>query len=592
MDKLSSFSLRQSTPTKDVERMIQLIVRFGDGDDLSVRVAASSSVLELKALIGEWKQALAAKYLRLVYRGRILHDSMALATLVPMATDVYSASTLSDTPLYLHCAVSDAPVSDRQEPQMNANEPALGFDRLIDVGFSRQEVANLRTQFHSIRGRDEQHDLTRTAEEAWIDNDNRPRPDSGIPPFKNSTSYLRFTRLRVKTQPYEWGKLGMDSKAGQLASADPSTVIAASTPYAELWMGTHPNAPSLVWDTSVPLKAALTSTNLSPAVSAKFDADLPFLFKVLSVNKALSIQAHPDKQLARFLFEKRPDLYKDPNHKPEMAVALTDFEALIGFRPLSEIQHHLVAYPELRACIDDTAYEAFSQAPSKASLKLVFASLMQRDPALVATQIRDLITRLATTTAEAWPVGTLNELLIRLDSQYPNDVGVFCALLLNFVRLKEGQGIFLAANEPHAYLSGDIIECMAASDNVVRSGLTPKFKDVNTLVDMLTYNNGSADSQILNGVTYNHGKTSLLYDPPIDEFSIIRTKLGVRGEEHFSGLAGPSILLVTEGNGSLVVDGEEVVAGCGFVFFVGAGVEVVAKGGDGGVTMYRAYCVV
>jgi mannose-6-phosphate isomerase len=70
---------------------------------------------------------------------------------------------------------------------------------------------------------------------------------------------------------------------------------------------------------------------------------------------------------------------------------------------------------------------------------------------------------------------------------------VFCSLLLNHITLQPGEGVFLAANEPHAYLSGDCVECMACSDNVVRAGLTPKFKDKVTLVDMLTYTSGPVD---------------------------------------------------------------------------------------------------
>lgn len=47
--------------------------------------------------------------------------------------------------------------------------------------------------------------------------------------------------------------------------------------------------------------------------------------------KALSIQAHPDKELAKNLHKRHPNLYKDDNHKPEMALAITQFEALCGF---------------------------------------------------------------------------------------------------------------------------------------------------------------------------------------------------------------------------------------------------------------------
>ncbi|KAI8834801.1 mannose-6-phosphate isomerase [Chytriomyces cf. hyalinus JEL632] len=409
---------------------------------------------------------------------------------------------------------------------------------------------------------------------------------------------MTFSRIAVKTQPYEWGRFGLNSKAGQLAAADPSVVIDAKTPYAELWMGTHPNAPSLLWGSSTPLKAALTQANLSPAVSARFAGDLPFLFKVLSIEKALSIQAHPDKKLAESLFARFPTVYKDSNHKPEMTVALTDFEALIGFRALVEINANLLKYPEFAAVIDETVRAHFaasvnsSEVEQKKALKALFKSLMEKDAGVVASQIRTLVTRLSSSTHA---VGTTEELLVRLDSQFPGDVGIFCALLLNYVKLAPGEAIFLAANEPHAYISGDCVECMAASDNVVRSGLTPKFKDVNTLVEMLTYNNGPAESQILKGDPYQNSLTSFLYDPPIEEFSIVRTTLPASASESFKGVEGPSILIVTSGNGTIVAPQDGVVkthdAGLGFVFFVGANVDITLTAGSEEFTAYRAYCV-
>jgi mannose-6-phosphate isomerase len=81
----------------------------------------------------------------------------------------------------------------------------------------------------------------------------------------------------------------------------------------------------------------------------------------------------------------------------------------------------------------------------------------------------------------------LKQLLLKLNSQYPNDKGVFAPLLLNYFNLNRGESFYISANVPHAYISGDCVECMALSDNVVRAGLTPKFKDIDTLCKMLVY---------------------------------------------------------------------------------------------------------
>ena len=73
-----------------------------------------------------------------------------------------------------------------------------------------------------------------------------------------------------------------------------------------------------------------------------------------------------------------------------------------------------------------------------------------------------------------------------LEKQYPGDVGVLAAFFLNFVKLNPGEALYVSANEPHAYLPGECIECMATLDN--RAGLTPKYRDAQTLCSMLTYN--------------------------------------------------------------------------------------------------------
>jgi mannose-6-phosphate isomerase len=117
---------------------------------------------------------------------------------------------------------------------------------------------------------------------------------------------------------------------------------------------------------------------------------------------------------------------------------------------------------------------------NKHALKMVFGSLQLQLQSVINECLDELLIRIKNSESA-------HDLLVkRLAEQYPNDVGIFCSFLLNYIVLSPGQGIFLAANEPHAYISGDCVECMASSDNVVRSGLTPKFKDVDTLIEMLT----------------------------------------------------------------------------------------------------------
>ncbi|KAI7888186.1 phosphomannose isomerase type I [Mucor mucedo] len=406
-------------------------------------------------------------------------------------------------------------------------------------------------------------------------------------------------RLQCKTQSYDWGKLGDVSKAATYAKAS-GTPIDNSVPYAEFWMGTHPNAPSIVLNDKTTLKE-LIKNNVALStedVYKQYNGDLPFLFKILSIRKALSIQAHPDKVLGARLFKEFPENYKDPNHKPEMALALTPFEALCGFRPLNEIVHHMEVYPELAELVgNDISEEFFSTVKStgdstkpediehnKSVLKKVFSSLMHSSSEDVKRLLAKLVARVSEDN------DTMSKLIVRLDQQYPGgDVGVFSSLLLNYVSMEPGQAIFLGANEPHAYLSGDCVECMATSDNVVRAGLTPKFKDVDVLVDMLTYGYGSAESQKMAPVKY--GQHSLLYDPPIDEFAVILTKLNEGETEEHASIDGPSILIVTSGSGKLTGEESDYELEEGYVYFIGANTPINATSNESGLEFYRAYSV-
>jgi len=137
-------------------------------------------------------------------------------------------------------------------------------------------------------------------------------------------------------------------------------------------------------------------------------------------------------------------------------------------------------------------------------------------------------------------------------------------------------------------LTPDIIECMATSDNVVRAGLTPKLRDVPTLVEMLTYESGPASKQLLKPETIS--ASTLLYDPPIDEFSVYKVEVGKGEKEGHRAVEGPSICVVTQGSGTVVWAGEDSLdVARGDVVFVGAGAEVTWTAGEDELELFRAY---
>ncbi|KAG5218714.1 Mannose-6-phosphate isomerase [Trichophyton interdigitale] len=442
-------------------------------------------------------------------------------------------------------------------------------------------------------------------------------------------------RLQCGVNSYDWGKVGSESAAARYAAATPidGFSVEADKPYAELWMGTHPSLPSKDFETQRTL-LDLVQTNkalMSTEIVSRYGGKLPFLFKILSIGKALSIQAHPNKKLAESLHAKDSKNYPDDNHKPEMTIAVTPFEGLCGFRPLAEIVHFLRAVEPLRDLVGNEAAEAFEKTVSgqettqdeeatqknKTALREVFTKLMQSSPESITSATQKLVSAaesspdsFATSSSSSSPdtnpsnPSELAQLVVRLNGQFPNDIGLFVLFFLNFIKLEPGEAMFLKADDIHAYISGDIVECMASSDNVVRAGFTPKFKDVSTLTSMLTYSYAPIEEQKMtpteypymkmNTTAYSSGSSASLYDPPIEEFSVVKTDLKSAGAKAtFEPINGPSIIICTAGEGKISVgpaksfDMKE-----GHVFFVGATAECVIESTVDGkdLTTFKAFC--
>jgi mannose-6-phosphate isomerase len=171
-----------------------------------------------------------------------------------------------------------------------------------------------------------------------------------------------------------------------------------------------------------------------------------------------------------------------------MVIALTDFECVCGFRNISSIRNYLNLYPEFNHLLKLSGYDSNLEdfRNETEALRRLFKAYMQSKEADSQFQLDLLVERLEESKQQR-SLDPVEELILRLNTQFPGDNGVFAPLLLNYIVMKPGDSFFICANEPHAYIAGDCAECMALSDNVVRAGLTPKFKDVQTLCNMLTY---------------------------------------------------------------------------------------------------------
>jgi mannose-6-phosphate isomerase len=389
-------------------------------------------------------------------------------------------------------------------------------------------------------------------------------------------------------------------------------------------MGTHPSNPSKDVLTKRTLLDLVQDNQalLSQDISSRFGNKLPFLFKVLSIGKALSIQAHPNKKLAEQLHARDSKNYPDDNHKPEMTIAITPFDGLCGFRPLAEISHFLTTVSSLRKLVGEKEAETYETAvkgletsekkedeeANKKALQQAFGSLMNAKKEDVEAASKELLesakkegSNFAGGGLPSTSGRELADLIVRLDTQFPGDIGLFVLFFLNYVKLEVGEAMFLKADDIHAYLSGDIIECMAASDNVVRAGFTPKFKDVDTLISMLTYSYAPISEQkmepvdypyvALNATAYSSGSEATLYDPPIDEFSVVKTDLKKKGAKAtFEQIAGPSIFICTTGEGKISVGHKVEEVKPGYVYFVGATAEVVLESESDDFTTFKAFC--
>lgn len=300
--------------------------------------------------------------------------------------------------------------------------------------------------------------------------------------------------LRGAIRTYAWGsRTAIPEFTGR-----PSP---AAHPEAELWLGAHPGDPATLESPagSTTLLAAIAADpegQLGPAVRARFGDVLPFLVKVLAADEPLSLQAHPSAEQAAEGFQREEQRgvpvtsavrnYRDPNHKPELLVALTEFHALAGFRPVADSVALMRALevPALQpyvAMLDAGTDDA-------GGLRAVFTTwitLPQPDldvliPAALEAAVGYIRSGAGQFAAEA-------RTMLELGERYPGDAGILAAMLLNRVSLQPGQGIYLPAGNLHSYLHGVGMEVMANSDNVLRGGLTPKHVDVPELLRVLDF---------------------------------------------------------------------------------------------------------
>ena len=360
--------------------------------------------------------------------------------------------------------------------------------------------------------------------------------------------------LRGTVRTYAWGS--------RTAIAD-FTGRPTPTPHpeAELWFGAHPGDPA--WLQTEAGERSLLDTlvadpegQLGAAVGDRFGDSLPFLVKVLAADEPLSLQAHPSAQQAAEGFdrEERAGIpigsptrnYRDRSHKPELLVALDQFEALAGFR---EVPRTVELMKALAVSDLDPFVELLSGQSEADGLRVLFTTWItapQPDLDVLVPAVLDGAIHYLRSGATEFAAEVKD--LLELGERYPGDAGVLAALLLNRISLGPGEAIFLPAGNLHTYLRGIGVEVMANSDNVLRGGLTPKHVDVPELLRVLDFR--PAPEASLRVRTWHDGP-ELIYRTPTTEFAASCLRIAGESLGHEVDAAirheGPQILLCTSG---------------------------------------------
>jgi mannose-6-phosphate isomerase len=380
-------------------------------------------------------------------------------------------------------------------------------------------------------------------------------------------------RLLNRVRANAWGSL----------TAIPELLGVAPTgkPQAELWMGAHPGAPSEVDRgrgprSLVDLIAENPDGELGADTAARFGPRLPFLLKVLAAAEPLSLQVHPDAVQARHGFAEEEARgvpidaphrnYRDSSHKPEMICALGDFEGLVGYRDISQTLKLLDALdvPQLAPFA-----RALRNPNEEAALRAATTHVLML-PARLRISVVDAVAaacrRLA---ANGSPYAGACAAVADLAERHPGDPGVAVALLLNHIRLREGEAVFLAAGMPHSYLHGVVVEILANSDNVLRCGLTDKHIDVGELLRIMAFRAGPVE--ILS--PEDHDRTGEeVYATPAPDFRLSRLCATTAERPHLLDTTGPQILLCVRGAATARGgDGDDLVLARGQSVYIRAG---------------------
>lgn len=315
-------------------------------------------------------------------------------------------------------------------------------------------------------------------------------------------------------------------------------------PQAELWLGAHHKNSSKVQKgrkllSLTELIAKNPESALGESNALKYENKLPFLFKILVVEKPLSVQVHPNKEQASVSFARENLLeialealnrnYVDDNGKPKMLYSLTPFWLMCGFRELDVIKTYLAILIPRFFMEQDLAH---------ADYKKLFNVLMQLNG-----QQKALVLEKALQNASKLEDQNIAQWILKLSKEHSDDIGVLMPAILNLVQLQPGESLYLAPRTLHCYLNGVGLELMGNSDNVLRCALTHKHIDLNELGIVMSFE--SQPPVYLKPNVLSALET--IFAPTCGSFMLSVINMPINGQIYHQKLAVPEILLCANG---------------------------------------------
>ncbi|EWC46766.1 hypothetical protein DRE_04011 [Drechslerella stenobrocha 248] len=378
-------------------------------------------------------------------------------------------------------------------------------------------------------------------------------------------------RLACQVKDYSFGKKGSRSLVARYALANEKEghfKVDEEQAYGEIWIGGHRDSPSQSFETSVHLTTLIEQSPaafLTHDIATKYSGPgnsprLPFNFKVLSFDKILPLQVHPDRSLAEKLQNRDTNrAFADLNHKPGVVIALSPrFDSFVGFRPIEEIKCFLQDVEELRELLVDEVQNITNAAEGQVDNQLrdVFGKLSKKEKSQIEKLTKKLLGRIQKegnkALGEIGERDELGDMAQKVWRQHPGDPGLFAAVFfLKLLTLKRGEGVVVPPGCIHAYIDGDILECIANGDNVLSRSFQGRAEPPEVpglFEELLLHNPTPAEHLILQQKPFSRSRNShtAAYNALLDEFSLLKVSLD-RAEEEFFSIDGPALYVVTAG---------------------------------------------